>query len=142
MKTDLKAYGIGVRFTIFFISFFLFGTIIPAKNCQATTSKEDVEQLIEEIINLSLHKGFFNCLDAKLNTALRALNQIKSNNNNAAINSLKAFKRIVELQVDRFISYEDAINFTNMATRIIYKLGEEGCPLCGCYPHIPPCTGI
>lgn len=49
---------------------------------------EAIEDLIEKAMNLNLQQGIENSLDAKLDAALQTLDDLKENNNVAAINTL------------------------------------------------------
>jgi len=67
---------------------------------------EIVEELINDVISLNLQQGISNSLDAKLDSALNALDDVNENNDAAAINSLNAFINAVEAQ--RGIKIPDA----------------------------------
>ncbi|MBW8038890.1 MAG: hypothetical protein FVQ85_02695 [Planctomycetes bacterium] len=67
-------------------------------------------QLIITVADLNLHHGIDNSLDSKLDAALNALDDLKANNDVAAINTLQAFINSVEAQSGNKIPVEDANN--------------------------------
>ena len=83
----------------------------------------DPSVLLQALINLvndfNLHQGILNSLDAKLNTAVEALDDLKNNNDVAAINALEAFINSVEAQRGKKISEADADRFIADAQTIL-----------------------
>ena len=69
-----------------------------------TSTSELLAGLIAEVIGLNLNQGIANSLDAKLGSALDALGDMSSNNDQGAINKLGAFINAVEAQRDRIAS--------------------------------------
>lgn len=83
-----------------------------------------IEELVLVVIDLNLQVGIENSLDAKLDSALAALNDANASNDVAAINSLEAFKNAVEAQSGNKISPEDALVLINAANAIIANLEQ------------------
>ena len=71
---------------------------------------------------LNLQGGISNNLDAKLASALNALDDANDNNNLAAINSLEAFINVVEAQSGHFLTIAQADALIELALDIIYLL--------------------
>jgi hypothetical protein len=80
---------------------------------------EMLSQLVEDVLALNLQEGISNSLDAKIEAALNALDDINENNDIAAINSLNAFINAVEAQCGNKISEEDADALIAEAQKII-----------------------
>jgi hypothetical protein len=74
---------------------------------------------------LNLHKGITNSLEAKLNAALRALEDENENNDIAAINTLEAFINAVEAQRGKKIPEAEADALIAAAQEIIELLSGE-----------------
>ena len=79
--------------------------------------------LIYDVALLNLLQGIENSLDAKLEAALNALDDVNENNDVAAINSLEAFINAVEAQRGKKISETDADYLVAEAAAIIAMLG-------------------
>jgi hypothetical protein len=79
--------------------------------------------LIDKVAEMNLQQGIDNSLDAKLDAALNALDDINQNNDVAAINSLNAFINAVEAQRDQKITSAQADELIADATDIITLLG-------------------
>jgi hypothetical protein len=79
--------------------------------------------LIDTVEALNLQQGIDNGLDAKLDAAFNALDDVNNNNDVAAINSLNAFINAVEAQRGNKITDEQADILIADATDIIYLLG-------------------
>jgi len=77
---------------------------------------EDLVLLVEEI---DLQQGIERSLDAKLDAALQALDDLNENNDVSAINKLQAFINEVEAQRDNKISTEQADALVAVAQAII-----------------------
>lgn len=86
------------------------------------TPAEHLQQLIADVLALNLKTGISNSLDAKLEAAVEALDDIKENNNVAAINALQAFINAVEAQRGIHISETDADALIAAAQAIIALL--------------------
>ncbi len=84
-----------------------------------------IQELIATVINLNLQRGISNAIDAKLDTALSILDDMNTNNDVAAINSLNAFINAVEAQRGKEISNEEADNLVAAAQAIISKLEAQ-----------------
>jgi len=67
-----------------------------------------LERLAQQVIDLNLQSGIENSLDAKLDAALKAIDDINENNNVAAINTLQGFINAVEAQRGNKIPEVDA----------------------------------
>jgi len=97
--------------------------IVPGScHQQPQTPPEMLQELTETVINLNLQQGISNALDAKLDTALSALDDLNTHNDIAAINSLNAFINAVEAQRGNKITNEDADTLIANAQAIIDKL--------------------
>jgi uncharacterized delta-60 repeat protein len=82
-----------------------------------------IEELIAQVISLNLENGVTNSLDGKLGAALNALDDVNTNNDVAAINTLEAFINKVELQRGEEIPNEaDANALISAAQEIIAVL--------------------
>ncbi|MHC4642176.1 MAG: FIMAH domain-containing protein [Planctomycetota bacterium] len=94
-----------------------------AINLVDTASDPDPTELILQLIitveDLNLHQGIDNSLDAKLDAACNALDDVNQNNDVAAINTLQAFINAVEAQRDNKISSEEADILIGDAQEII-----------------------
>jgi hypothetical protein len=76
-------------------------------------------ELAQDVIDLNLHQGISNSLDAKLSAAMQALDDINENNDVAAINTLQAFINAVEAQRGDKIPEADADALIAAAQEII-----------------------
>jgi parallel beta-helix repeat protein len=98
--------------------------------CTATVkvlgAGEGILQLIAKVMVLNLHNGIENSLDAKLDAALKALDDLNANNDVAAINAIEAFINAVEAQRGDKIAAEDADDLIDTANKIIVAL-QNGC---------------
>ena len=83
-----------------------------------------LQELAVSVIVLNLKSGIENSLDAKLVAALKALEDVKTNNDVAAINSLKAFVNAVQAQSGGSISEADADDLVALAQSIIALLSS------------------
>lgn len=81
-----------------------------------------IEQVVQNVISLNLQVGIVNNLDAKLDAASQALNDVNQNNNVAAINSLQAFIGAVGAQRGKLISVVDADALIAAVQAIIAQL--------------------
>ncbi len=82
-------------------------------------------ELAQDVIALNLQQGISNSLDAKLEAAMQALDDINENNDVAAINTLQAFINAVEAQRGNKISEADADTLIASAQEIIDVLSIE-----------------
>jgi hypothetical protein len=79
--------------------------------------------LTQDVIELNLQNGIENSLDAKLNSVFQALEDISTNNDGAAINTLEAFINAVEAQSGNQIPDEaEALALSTAAEEIIAEL--------------------
>lgn len=78
-----------------------------------------LESVAEKVIELDLPKGISNSLGAKLDAALKAIDDLNANNDVAAINSLGAFINAVEAQRGKKIPEVDAVYLIEAAEEII-----------------------
>jgi len=79
-------------------------------------------ELAGKVFGLNLQHGIENSLDAKLDAALKALEDVNNNNDVAAINALEAFINAVEAQSGNKIATEDADVLIAAAEEIIAVL--------------------
>jgi hypothetical protein len=86
---------------------------------------ELILDLADDVMALNLHKGITNSLEAKLNAALRALEDENENNDIAAINTLEAFINAVEAQRGKKIPEAEADALIAAAQEIIELLSGE-----------------
>ncbi len=84
-----------------------------------------LNDLIQQVIDLELHHGFENSLLAKLDTALRKLQDGNEANDKAAVNSLTAFIDAINEQSGNKISEEDANSLITAAQQIIDMISSE-----------------
>ncbi|MEJ2750605.1 MAG: NosD domain-containing protein [Anaerolineae bacterium] len=96
--------------------------IFPLPLTLQTTAILYIMDLIGDAATLNLQQGINNSLDAKLDAALKALDDVNQNNNVAAINALYAFINAVEAQSGNKISEEDADGLIAAAEVIIAML--------------------
>lgn len=87
--------------------------------------KAAIRGLIYEVEALNLPKGIINNLNAKLEAALRVIDDLNENNNAAAVNLLEAFINAVGAQRGRNIPQEDADALIAAAQGIINQLATE-----------------
>ncbi|MCP4263056.1 MAG: hypothetical protein GY774_36920 [Planctomycetes bacterium] len=87
------------------------------------TPQDEIVELIFTVAEMNLHQGIENSLDAKLDTAFNALDDMNENNDGAAINSLNAFINAVEAQRGNKITNEQANILVADANAIITLLG-------------------
>lgn len=85
---------------------------------------ELLNALVQTVIGLNLHHGIENSLDAKLDAALQALDDVNANNDVAAVNALEAFMNAVEAQRDNKIPEADADSLIADTQQIITLLTE------------------
>lgn len=83
------------------------------------TPEEAIFDLIDTVETMNLHHGIENSLDAKLDAALNALDDLNENNYVAAINSLNAFINAVEAQRGKKVTNEQADILVDDAQYII-----------------------
>ena len=86
------------------------------------TPSDLLESLLSDVMNLNLSKGIANSIDAKINTALQALDDMNQNNDVAAFNAMQAFINVVNAQRGNQISEEDADALIAAAQVIIDQL--------------------
>ncbi len=97
------------------------GAVVPC----ATTPRIDinpidaVQALILKVMGLNIKQGISNSLDVKLDSVLKALDDMNVNNDVAAINSLEAFINAVQAQSGKSISVDDANELIADAQAII-----------------------
>ena len=78
-----------------------------------------IQALTEQIVVLNIRIGISNSLDAKLDSALMALDDLNDNNDQAAVNSLYAFVNSVEAQRGVFLTDDEADVLVQSAEAII-----------------------
>jgi len=74
-----------------------------------------LETLVNQVLVLNLQAGVSNFLEAKLDSALAALDDLNENNDISATNSLNAFINFVQEQSSGKISVEDANTLISIA---------------------------
>lgn len=82
-----------------------------------------IQQLVAQVVALNLRQGITNSFDAKLQTALNALEDANQNNNAAAVSLLQAFINSVEAQRGNELTSEQADALIATALEIISVLG-------------------
>ena len=95
------------------------------EECPVSEPAELIVHLLEEVEGLELPSGISNGLEAKLEAALRALEDANEKNDVAAINSLEAFINAVEAQRGKKIPEADADALIAAALDIIDLLSAE-----------------
>jgi hypothetical protein len=81
-----------------------------------------VSDIVDYVLEINVSEGVSNSLDAKLDTALQALDDLNQNNDVAAINALNAFINSVSAQSGNQISTEDADALIALAQAVIAEL--------------------
>ncbi len=81
------------------------------------------QDLIVDVVDLNLVNGIANSLDAKLDSVVRALDDLNENNDVAACNALEGFINAVEAQSGNHISVDDAVALIEDTQQIIALLG-------------------
>ncbi len=98
--------------------------------CTATvkvlTASEGTLKIIAKVMVLNLHNGIENSLDVKLENALKALDDLNTNNDISAIKAIEAFINHVQAQSGDKISVADADDLIYAANNIIVAL-QNGC---------------
>lgn len=102
------------------LDYFIVGDIESTGNQDAQAI---IDQLVSDIIDLNLERGVSNSLDGKLQSVLRVLDDMNSNNDVAAIASLYAFISYVEAQRGRMLAEETACDLIESAEAAIVALG-------------------
>jgi parallel beta-helix repeat protein len=97
----------------------------PSAAVRTLTPVEATGQLAVEVLALNLQEGIENSLDVKLDTVLKSLDDLNTNNDVAAINSLQAFINAVEAQRGHKISEADADGLIVAAQETIAVLSAE-----------------
>lgn len=88
------------------------------------TSEELIANVVSMVIELNLQQGISNALDRKLDNVLNVLEEVNTNNDASAINTLYAFIYSVEAQRGNKISDADADDLIVAAQAIIDRLTE------------------
>jgi len=86
------------------------------------TAADAIPNLVTQVLKLNIKTGISNSLDAKLNAALGALDDINTHNDGAAVNALQAFINAVQAQSGGQIDEADADALINAAQQIIDAL--------------------
>jgi len=131
--TSDQAVGVAVDTSGVYVAGFTDGTLLGQVSAgtldaflvsfSIMTPQQALQELIAEVVGLNLKEGISNSLDAKLEAAVQALDDINEQNNVAAINSLQAFINWVEAQRGIHISEQDADALIAEAQAIISMLG-------------------
>jgi hypothetical protein len=96
-----------------------------AYEVQVAEPADLIAELLEEVGGLGLPGGIENSLMAKLNAALRALEDENENNDAAAVNTLEAFINAVETHRGKKIPEAEADALIAAAQEIIELLGDS-----------------
>jgi hypothetical protein len=96
----------------------------PSVTVRTLTPVGAIQGLAIHVMTLNLQHGIENSLDAKLEAAVQALDDVNNNNDVAAINSLQAFINAVEAQRGNKISDADADALIAAAQEIIAVLNS------------------
>jgi len=91
---------------------------------EAASAEIQIQAVVANVVSLNLNTGIENSLDGKLNAALQALDDANSNNDQAAINSMIAFKNFVLAQSGNMIDAADAEELITAADEIIALLSS------------------
>jgi hypothetical protein len=86
------------------------------------TPEEALQDLIDTVESFNLQQGIENSLDAKLDAALQALEDLNDNNDVAAINVLEAFINAVEAQRGNKLTDAQADELVEKAQAVINSL--------------------
>lgn len=89
---------------------------------QSLSSSKMIENLIRKVVTLNMKNGISNSLDHKLNTARRVLDDVNTNNDNSAFNTLYAFIYAIDAQRGIHITNEQADDLINDTINIINGL--------------------
>jgi hypothetical protein len=86
------------------------------------TVEELLIELVDLVTELNIRNGIATSLDAKLTTALGAIDDLNSNNDTAAIGSLNAFISAVEAQRGKELTDDEADMLIEKANEIIARI--------------------
>lgn len=86
------------------------------------TPAQGIQSLIDLVETFNLQQGIENSLDAKLDAATDALNDVNQNNDTAAVNSLQAFVNAVEAQRGNSLTNAQADELIAKSQAIINSL--------------------
>lgn len=86
---------------------------------ESASAEALIQDLVAAVMLLNLNQGIQNALDAKLNAALMALDDMNDGNDQAAINSLVAFMNHVAAQSGKQIDADDAAALIAAAQEIV-----------------------
>ena len=97
-------------------SFSLFALLQPGQAIQL------LHDLVEDVVALNLQQGISNSLDSKLAACLNSLEDLKDNNNDAAVGALGAFINAVQAQSGTQIPEADAVDLISAAEAVVALL--------------------
>jgi len=143
-KQIKKNFTNRISLSAFIVTVFLVMIMMPQQNCRATTPQQDTQFLMIEIQNMNLPPAVFISWNAKLEVALRILNDRNINNNVAAIHILESLIKDLERQSGNLLTYEEEDYLIALIKEINFKINcilNGDCPYCGGNPCIPPCDG-
>ncbi|HEB14014.1 MAG TPA: hypothetical protein ENI09_01215 [candidate division WWE3 bacterium] len=86
------------------------------------TPAQAIQDLADLVETFNLQQGMTNSLDAKLDSAVNALDDLNENNDVVAVNSLYAFINAVEAQRGKSITDAQADELIEVAQRIIANI--------------------
>jgi len=95
---------------------------INTTNVTILSSVQAINNLVDLVETYNLQQGILNNLDAKLDAAINALDDVNQNNDMAAINTLEAFINAVESQRDNKITSLQADQLIQKAREVIAYL--------------------
>jgi len=81
-----------------------------------------LEDLVAKVVDMNLQQGISNALDAKLDAAIRALDDMNEANDLVVVNALEAFIQSVEAQRDKHLTSAQADELVADAQAIIDEL--------------------
>ena len=99
-----------------------YGLFYPIPITVQSDPAQAILDLIDTVEAMNLQQGIDNSLDAKLDAAFNALDDINENNDVAAINSLNAFINAVEAQRDNKLTDAQADELITRANSIVAML--------------------
>jgi hypothetical protein len=127
-----EALGVSVDASGIYVAGRTFGTLLGQSSAGEVDAyvvkfslvppQEALRALIAQVVALNLKQGISNSLDAKLEAAVEALDDMKEGNNVAAVNALQAFINSVEAQRGIHISEADADSLIAAAQAILGQL--------------------
>ena len=111
--------------------FLCMSSILVSQNMQTYPSITNaILDLVSMVENMNIQAGISNSLDAKLDSALNALDDVNNNNDVAALNSMSAFINAVIAQRGKQITIADANSLLAAADNVITQLEIRATGVC------------